>query len=174
MADVPEIPQPDSESQARKLIEEGSGKKLLSGNDVSHANQVGTMKAGPKLEFYSHLLRTQLEKERDRLLAEKMSLEAECNELRASDKELHALKKTLVRDRWEYVVVAVAMALGGSLIGSFPPGTQTGFAGITASALFGTGWALILIGTAWQVGKVAIISVHDALTKTKTTPAKKQ
>lgn len=117
-------PQSESDRQATELIKEGSGKKLLTADDVGHATRVGTLKAAAKVEFYAHLFRTQLINERDRLLIEKNALENECRDLRVSDKELHGLRKSLARDRWEFAAVAIAMAIGGSLISSFPAGTQ--------------------------------------------------
>lgn len=163
----PQSPPSDPDIQAAKLIQEGSDKKPITSDQIGHAARVGAMPAGQKLEFYSHLVRTELTNERNRLLQEKGDLDRECRHLRVSDKELHALKKSVARDRWEFAVSAIAMTFGGALIGSFPDGTKEGFAGMKPPALFGCGWAMILVGCIWQVGKTAIVAAQDAITGSK-------
>lgn len=156
-------PQPDPAAQATKLIEEGSGKKPLRSEELDNAKTIGGMSAPAKLELYHKRLNDQLASERDRLLKEKTALQSECDTLRASDKELHALRKSLARDRWEFAVAVIAMAVGGSLISSFPSGTTQGFWGFSPAVLLALGWALILLTSAWQLGKLLITTIQDGL-----------
>ncbi len=161
---------PDPAAQATKLIEEGSGKKPLRSDELDHAKTVGGMSAPAKLELYHKRLNDQLSSERDRLLKENQRLQAEYGSLRVSDKELHALRKSLARDRWEFAVAVIAMAFGGSLISSFPSGTKDGVWGFAPAMLLALGWALILLVSAWQLGKLLVTTIQDGLSSRPTNP----
>ncbi|HEY0985116.1 hypothetical protein [Schlesneria sp.] len=143
----------DSENQgddakfAEDLLQLGTNRHRLSADDLNESSQFGSLSVSAKVENYARRLQKQIEGERDRLLDDKRIADAECDRLRSRERELISLKSCLIRDRWETLVSVCAMALAGALT-SDVNGKPFGF-------------ALIVIATAWQAGKVLWVTVVD-------------